>query len=516
MGYYCLNRRTLFISMQRWQQYIEHWFSTETIGIQKIDKKGFYMTQQIGKQLSSQDIAIQFGGEAAYQEALKTLASHLQGQLLLPGDYEYREYSYVFSGPGTPAMVARCANATDVSTAVNFAREHHLSLSIRSAGHHPGGFATNNGGMVIELRNMRDFSFNEETGIARIEPGMLWGEVAEALEPYGLSLTSGDHGTVGVGGLTQGGGVGWMVRKYGLTIDNLHAVEVVTADGCIQRASLDENPDLFWGIRGGAGNFGVVTAFDFKPHPAGNVIYGTIYYDGREGVKVLRGWTDYGLQAPEELTVTAILMPPSRQQPSILSVIVCYTGDRDKGIEAITPLAQLGTVLGHQLQEMPYSALVPASAPASYQGTAFSTRTMFMDTFSDEAIETLIREYTKPGAPPIQLRVLGGAMGRVPADAMAFAHRNAQIMLMSWNGGPAGAAAAERVRRSLDTPWQTLKPFASGTYVNFQEDEGEESLHAAYPPATYARLVEIKNRYDPTNLFSNNHNIKPTVQIPDA
>jgi hypothetical protein len=448
-------------------------------------------------------------GRELSHDALHKLQSGLHGQILLPNNQGYRELSAVFCKVGEPALIVRCKDASDVRSAILFAREQGLEISIRGGSHHPASFSTNDGGLVIDLSLMRDITFDATQGIATIAAGATWGEVAGTLQPYNVALTSGDTSTVGVAGLGLSAGIGWMVRKYGLTIDHLHAVNLVTADGEMLRASADEHEDLFWGLRGGGGNFGVATSLEFRPHPGGKVIFGSIYYDGREAFDVLSRWGQYGLSAPDELTVQVFIHGPSRRTPALIQVLLCYTGDLDEGAKVIEPLRHLGTPLFEEIEPMTYDSVVPPAGMAQLSNAEFFMRGGFVDTFSDELVRALLVGYGKPGAPPMQIRLLGGEMSRVPVDATAFAYRNKQVMLHSFIG--THPVTADRVRKLADDCWEPLRPFESGVYTGFHQGQSMDDILKVFPAVTYERLVTLKNRYDPTNVFHSNHNIRPTV-----
>ena len=450
------------------------------------------------------------------------LATRLQGELVLPGDDNYAEARTVWNGAIAryPALIARCLNATDVRTAITFAHEHHLVVSVRSGGHSMAGFGTNDGGMVIDLTPMKAITIDPAKRTARIEPGLTWIEVAQAAHQHGLALTSGDTGSVGVGGLLLGGGMGWMVRKYGLTIDRLRAVELVTADGQFLRASADRHADLFWGLRGGGGNFGVVIAFEVDLHPAGIVLGGTIFYDAANADRLMQAYAHYAAAAPDELTTISMLLnaptapfiPQAYQGKPVFMIQVCYTGNLVEGERVVAPLRALGTPIADLITPMPYPSMFALTEEATIRGLVHDERSLLMRTLDDEALHTLAQEalvFMAPGM-IVQLRVLGGAMSRVATDATAFAYRDAQAMIMVGHMGPK-SAHTDYLHASMEQIWQAIRPYAAGAYVNFLADEGEERVHDAYPPATYARLVALKNRYDPTNLFRLNQNIKPTI-----
>ena len=459
--------------------------------------------------------------QQVYGQAMWALALNVQGELILPGDADYEAARGVWNGgyDRHPALIVRCAGVEDVRAAINFAREQAMAVSVLSGGHSVAGYGTNDGGMVIDLSHMKAITIDPERRTARLEPGLTWGEVATALQPHGLALTAGDTATVGVGGLLLGGGIGWMVRKHGLAIDHLRAVELVTADGEFLRASADENSELFWGLRGGGGNFGIATAFEVDLHPGGMVLGGAVFYEATEAEDVLRGYARYAEAAPDELSTIVMLMqappapfiPPDKQGTPIVAILVCYTGDLTEGKRVIAPLRQLATPLADIIGPMPYPAIFALTEEASVRGLQHHVRSLFTRTLSDDdVIRTIARESaaTMSAGTLVQLRVLGGAMSRVAADATAFAHRDKQAMVMVTNFGPPSADAGELHART-EQLWQALRPYADGVYVNFLMDEGEQRVHEAYPPATYARLAALKRRYDPTNLFHLNQNIMP-------
>ncbi len=316
--------------------------------------------------------------QRAYGQAMWTLALSLRGELILPGDPAYEAARGVWNGASDcyPAMIVRCADVEDVIAAIKFAREQNMAVSVRSGGHSPAGYGTNEGGMVIDLLHMKAITVDPEQRTARLEPGLTWNEVAQTLQPYGLALTSGDTGTVGVSGLLLGGGIGWMVRKYGLTLDHLRAVELVTADGQFLRASADEHTDLFWGLRGGGGNFGIATAFEVDLHPAGIVLGGAVFYEMAEAEVILREYAHYSLTAPEELTSMALLMaappapfiPPAKQGAPVVAIFLCYTGDLAQGEQVVAPLRKLGTVVADVIAPIPYPVMFAFTEEAARPG----------------------------------------------------------------------------------------------------------------------------------------------------
>ena len=455
------------------------------------------------------------------QQALTIFAARLRGDLILPGNQEYEDARVIWNGTYDhhPAMIVQCVDAEDVRLAVKFAYEQGMPLSVRSGGHSIAGYSTNDGGLVIDLSHMKAITVDPEKRTARLEPGLTWNEVAQTLQPYGLALSSGDTGTVGVGGLLLGGGIGWMVRKYGLTIDHVHAIELVTADGEFLRASADSNAELFWGLRGGGGNFGVVTAFEVDVYPAGIVLGGAVFYEMAEAEAILREYTRYTSSAPDELTTMAMLMaappapfiPPAQQGKPVVTIFVCYTGDLAQGEQVIAPLRKLGTVVADVIAPIPYPVMFAFTEEASKRGFGQYVRSLFAQSLSDEAIQTIVTAAGRAISPEtmVQIRILGGAMGRVPVDATAFAHRDKAVMISVFSTEWQPGNREHFVR--AEQLWQAIAPYTEGVYSNFLMDEGERRVHQAYPPETYERLVALKNRYDPTNLFHLNQNIVPTL-----
>lgn len=452
--------------------------------------------------------------------SIQALASRLHGQLILPGDADYAAAQVIWNGgiDHYPAMIVRCADSVDVMAALAFAREQDMTIAVRSGGHSPAAYSSNDGGMVIDLSRMKSITVDPEQRTARLEPGLTWNEVAEALQPYGLALTSGDTGTVGVGGLLLGGGIGWMVRKHGLTIDSVRAVELVAADGQFLRASADENAELFWGLRGGGGNFGIATAFEVALHPAGLVLGGAVFYDMKDAESILRAYTRYAAIAPDELTSMAMLMaappapfiPPAMQGKPCVVIFVCYTGDLAEGEQVLAPLRALGTPFADVISPIPYPVMFAFTQEAAIPGLQQYVRSQFLKTLPDDVIHTLVEASTGALSHEtlVQIRILGGAMSRVAPGATAFAHRDKQAMISVFNTEPKEETDMSRIALA-DHIWQALRPYTEGVYVNFLSDEGAQRVHEAYPPATYARLAALKRRYDPANLFHLNQNIAP-------
>lgn len=433
----------------------------------------------------------------------------LTGEVVVSTSPSYNALRSVFNHAGSPAAIVRVQNNDDIVTALHFAREHHFTLSVRSGGHGLSGQATNNGGLVLDLTSLNAVQILDPAQhLVRIGAGARWGEVAKTLAAHGLAISSGDTNQVGVGGLTLGGGIGWMVRTYGLTIDSLQAARLITADGRVLRTSSEEHPDLFWAIRGGGGNVGIVTSFDFRVQPHAAVIGGSVIYDMAEVETVLAAWTSAMREAPEQLNSTIVLFPGFGPQavPQIM-VLLCYAGDDEEAArKAIAPFLQLGTVKGQNIQKKPYSSMLEdAALPPGFHMIA---QNGFLKTLSKEALGVITASYGKVGSPIIQIRALGGALARVNPQATAFAHREYEALIIMATFAPL-TTPAEQVRHIRQAAWHPLESLTTGAYVNYLSDAGEESVAAAYPSATYARLATIKAIYDPDNVFNQNQNIKP-------
>ena len=446
-------------------------------------------------------------------QEMTELTNRIAGDVVLPTSASYDAQRNVFNRAGSPAAIVRVQTTEDVITAIRFAREHHLALSVRSGGHGLSGLATNDGGLVIDLTHFNAIEILDPARhLVRIGAGARWGGVAQALAPHGLAISSGDTNQVGVGGLTLGGGIGWMVRKVGLTIDSLEAADLLTADGRVLHVSAQEHPDLFWAIRGGGGNFGVVTSFDFRAQPCGEIIGGSVIYDPTDAENVLSAWANSIREAPEELSSTFVLFSGfGPQMPPQIMVLLCYAGDDESTAnEVIKPflrLGQTGAVQSQDIHKKPYGAMLedamsppPAVRLVGHDG--------FLKALSPEAIAALATNYGQAGQPIAQIRALGGAVARVSPEATAFAHREDEALVVVPAFAPEDVSD-EQTQQIRQAAWRPLAPLANGTYLNFLSDASEASVASAYPSATYARLARIKAAYDPDNIFNQNQNIKP-------
>ena len=430
------------------------------------------------------------------------VGGRLPGEVLAPGVHGYAEAASAMFATGTPDLVVRPDDAAGVAAAVRYATAARLAVTVRSGGHSMAGLSTHSDGMVIDLRNLRGVEvLDRDARRVRVGAGATWGTVAAALAPYGLGLTAGDTREVGVGGLTLGGGIGWLVRGYGLAIDSLEAADLVTADGEPIRADAGQHGDLFWALRGGGGNFGVVTSFEFTAQPVTTVHFGTISYRPADLARLVAGWRDLTRSGDENLTTTLSLAPG----PSGAMLRCCYAGpDRDAAAAALRPFRALAPVTADTVRAMPYADVLDA-CPALPPGVRMEIRNALVPAL-DDATTGAIADLLADGA-MITLRGLGGAVARVAPDATAYAHRDAEALVvasaMAPPGGPPRLAAAPLAR------WSAVAVRGLGAYVNFLETATDADVASVYPPATYRRLADVKRRYDSGNLFRRTHNVRP-------
>jgi FAD/FMN-containing dehydrogenase len=432
------------------------------------------------------------------------------GEIVAPGDPGYDAASRTVLAGGTPAAVIRPASVEDVQAAVRYAAASGLPLAVRGGGHSFAAFGTNDGGLVIDLAGLAGIDVvDKDKHVVRVGGGATWGQVATALQPHNLAISSGDTKSVGVAGLTLTGGMGWMVRKYGLALDQLVAVQVVTAAGDVVRAAADENAELFWAIRGGGGNFGIVTAFDFAAHPTTDIFFGKILFPAAEIADVLPAWADYLRTAPAELTAIASFANPFLGGPEApLQIELAYDGDdAELAAQAIDPIRALGTVLADDVALTPYAeVLVDGAIPPP--GIQLVTRSAFVDKDSvPEVLRILAEAGTSQGSPIIAIRSVGGAVAEIADDATAYAYRQAELMFALTVIGPPPVIAA--TRPANQELWDQLTPHTNGAYANFLSDAEDADVAAVYPAGTYERLAAVKREYDPENVFASNHNVRP-------
>jgi FAD/FMN-containing dehydrogenase len=440
-----------------------------------------------------------------------------RGRVITPADGDYDEARTIMVGgfDSHPALIVRAADADDVATVVRYARDNGLELAVRSGGHSGAGHGSSDGGIVLDLRDMKTLDIDVVARTAWAQTGLTAAEFSTAVGAHGLAVGFGDTGSVGLGGITVGGGIGYLVRKLGLTIDSLMAAEIVTADGELLHVDAHDHPDLFWAIRGGGGNFGVVTRFQFVLHEVPQVVGGMLMLPAT--AETLAGFMAAAEAAPEELSAIVNVMPappmpfvPEEHHGSlVIMALMCHAGEADAGEAAMAPFRALATAIVDMVRPMPYAEIYPPEPGGDYHPTV-EQQTLFLDSFDLSAARRIIEDLRTSDAPmrAVQLRVLGGAFARVPADATAFAHRASGILTV------VVAFCESEQDRERRRAWVAdlagaLRQGDAGAYVNFLTDEGSERIRAAYPGETWERLVSVKRKYDPTNLFHRNQNIPP-------
>ena len=454
------------------------------------------------------------------EKDLEGLRAQFRGELITPKDAAYDTARKVYNGmiDKKPALIAKCVDAADVMAGVNFAREKKLLLAVRGGGHNGPGLGICDGGIVVDLSRMRSVRVDPKTKTVRVEGGALWGDVDHATHPFGLAVPCGFISTTGVGGLTLGGGIGYLSRRYGLTIDNLVAVDVVLADGKLVTASAEENADLFWAVRGGGGNFGVVTSFLFKAGNAGTVYGGPIFWPLEKSSEVLKWWRDFILKAPEDIngwfgfaTVPPVPMFPAEHHGKKVAMICwCYTGDMAKAEEAFMPIRKFSPPLMDYAGPIPFpvlNSLFDALYPAGLQ---WYWKADFFKELSDKAIDLHVKyaERLPSGHSTMHLYPINGAAHKAKSGDMAFSFRDANFAEVIVGVDP-DPANNPRLMQWCKDYWLALHPFSSGGgYINMMMDEGEDNVKNSYRD-NYGKLAQIKKKYDPTNLFRVNQNIKP-------
>ena len=457
------------------------------------------------------------------QRALDSFTAAFSGQLLTPDTPGYDAARGIWNAmiDRRPALIARCASAADVALAVRLAASQDLLVAVRAGGHNIAGNALCEGGLVIDLSAMKQVDVDPVSRIARVGPGATLGDVDRATQAHGLATPLGINSTTGIAGLTLGGGFGWLSRSLGLTIDNLLSADVVTADGTPVRASASEHPDLFWGIRGGGGNFGVVTSFEFRLHPIGpDVLSGLVIHPLEEAAGVLRFYRDFLKRTPDQFVCWFVMrkapplpfLAPEWHGREILALAVCYAGSIADGERIAKPLREFGHPVADVVQPHPFTAWQAVLDPLLAPGMRNYWKTHDFLEVSDGLIDVLIDHARRIPDPQTEIACaqLGGAVSRVPADATAYAHRDAQFVMNvhgRWED-PAKDAACIAWAREL---FEAASPFATGgAYVNFLTQDEQGRVPAAYG-GNYARLVALKRKYDPGNLFRVNQNIGPAV-----
>jgi FAD/FMN-containing dehydrogenase len=460
-------------------------------------------------------------GEGTIQE----LRESIRGEVIAPADAGYDQARAVWNGmiDKRPALIVRCAGVADVLAAVQFGRSQDLEIAVRGGGHSLPGFSTTDGGIVIDLSPMKGVRIDPEAQRVVAQAGLTWRELDHETQAFGLAVTGGLVSSTGIAGFTLGGGIGWLMRKHGLAADNLVAADLVTADGRLVHASEHENPELLWGLRGGGGNFGIVTSFEFRLHRVGpTILAGPIFFPGEQATQVLRGYREYTASLPDEMTtlVNLLTAPPAPFLPAdvhgkpVVAVVAVYAGQPDDGRRLAMPLRELGTPIADLLGPMPYTTMQSLLDGFYSPGARNYFKSAYLGGLSDEVIDTLARFHGPSSSPASEIHVqhLGGALSRVAEDATAFGGRSAPYILnvvARW--AEAGTDAAQLSwARDLHA---AVEPFTTGgAYVNFLS-AGEDRVAAAYSPATYERLARLKDTWDPTNVFRLNQNISPAQRV---
>jgi FAD/FMN-containing dehydrogenase len=453
--------------------------------------------------------------------AIGELRRRVAGEVVTPDDPAYDEHRRVWNGSidRHPALVIRCAGVPDVQAAVAFAREHELLTAVRGGGHSFPGQSTCDGGIVIDLGPMKRVEVDPRTGTARAEGGVLLGELDAAAQRHGLAVPAGIVSHTGVAGLTLGGGLGWQQRRYGLTVDNLLEVELVTAAGDVVTASEEENPELFWGLRGGGGNFGIATSFRFRANPIGpQVMAGPVFWRMADAPEVLRFYRDWVAGCPDELTTIVIerrlpdlvVVPRSLVGERVVSVVACWAGAVEEGARVLRPLKSFGSPLLDLCEPKPFLTHQSMFDPSYRHGRWYYVRSCDVAALTDEVIDITVDHGHRITSPLSSLTLwqMGGAVARVREEETAFHGRDAGFTF-NIGGNTETQEGFEAERACARSFWDDLAPHHTSVYVNFLMDEGEERVRQAYGAAKHDRLKALKRRYDPTNLFRLNQNVRP-------
>jgi FAD/FMN-containing dehydrogenase len=446
--------------------------------------------------------------------ALQKFRQTLRGQSLCPGEPGYDTTRAIPNAmtDRRPAIIARCIGAADVIASVHFAREHDLIVSVRGGGHSVAGKSVCEGGLMIDLSAMKGIRVNPAQRTVRAEPGLTLGEFDRETQAFGLATTLGTVTKTGISGLTLGGGWGHLHAKYGLALDNLSAVDVVTADGRLLAANASENPDLFWGVRGSSGNLGIVTSLRYQLHEVGPVLGGGIFYPVSKAAEVLRFFREFAKGIPDELVIQAAALTLPDGVP-VFAVAACYCGALSEGEKVLKPLRTFAVPVADLLQVRSYLEMQSMFDPFFPPGRLTYVKSSFVRTLNDEVIEILAK-YANSRPSPYSfapaLEHWHGAATRVAVTETAFPHRQSSYNFMAWSNWENPSDSEKNIRWTRECSSAMGPYLVAGSYVNYVSDEGETSARAAYGP-NYDRLVALKNKYDPTNFFHMNHNIKPTI-----
>ena len=465
-------------------------------------------------------------GKPLEEAAMQEFAVNFRGELIRPEDEDYDAARAVFNGmiDRRPALIARCTGVADVVAAVNFARENELVVAVRGGGHSVPGYGTCDGGIVIDLSPMKGIWVDPEARTARAQAGLTWGEFDRETQYFGLAVTGGRVTHTGVTGQTLGSGSGWLERKYGLTCDNLLSAEIVTADGRFVRSSEEENEDLFWGLKEGGGNFGVVTSFEFRLHPVGPIVLGgMLMYPFSSAKELLRFWRDYLEEVPDELGTApgvftappAPFVPEHMRGQQVAALLVCYAGSMEEGEEVVRPLKEFGPPEVDLVQPMPYTAVQTLVDPANPPGRRNYWKAENMNELSDEAIDTLVDQAARMSSPfsVIIIEPKGRAISRIGESETAIGGRDAAhtlYLFSMWENPADDDTNISWAREAM----AAMEPFITpGISLNFTNDQGQDKVKDFFGRnGKFERLLALKNEYDPTNMFHLNQNIKPTAR----
>lgn len=434
---------------------------------------------------------------------------HIHGTVATTGETAYTDASTMLFNTISPSIVVRPSSAEDIAATIDFAKQNNLPLAVRSGGHGSAALRIPEGAVLIDMRSMAKIEVIDiKEGTVRIETGALWHQVASELEKHKLAISSGDTRTVGVGGLTAGGGLGWMIRKYGPAVDNIISAEVVTADGSIVEVSESQNADLFWAIRGGGGNFGIITAFTFKAQRIEGIIVGKISYPLQNIPIIMKAWRDAMRKAPVELSTMLMTFPGMGDAPASIFIHGCYAGtNMDAAREAYEPLLHLnGEATSSELTPGPYASILEDGMPL--KDIRVIAHADYIKEFSNEVIDTICKQF-KEETPILQIRHLQGAMSKLRPDATAFSHRDCEVLVVHPTF-VAPHATDDEVEKATKT-WRVIHSLGSGMYLNLLTENNGNEVAEGFSPEALKRLHILKAKYDPENIFSGNYNITPSA-----
>ena len=462
-------------------------------------------------------VATTTGTDTVLEEvAVEEFKAGLRGEVLRPSEEGYEEARTVWNAmiDKRPALIARCAGAADVIHSFNFARTNKFLVAVRGGGHDVAGTAVCDGGLVVDLSRMKGIRVDPTRRTVRAEPGLTWGEFDQETQAFRLATTGGFVPTTGIAGLTLGGGLGYLMRRFGLVCDNLLSVDIVTAGGQLLTASETKNEDLFWAVRGGGGNFGIVTSFEYEVHPVGPMVLGgLILHPLARAKEIAQFYREFTSTSPDELTTHLAFVTSPDGQP-VVAFVICYSGPVDEGEEVIRPLREFGSPVADMAGPMPYTAIQALGGDLYPHGRWNYWKSNFVRELSDEAIDTMIEQFSAAPSPfcVAAFEHLGGEVSRVGEDETAFGDRSAPYTLIITSGWVDPAETERNVEWARGF-WEAMQPFTRDTvYVKYMDIRDEaDRIKAAYGAETYERLVALKNKYDPTNLFRLNKNIQPTV-----